>query len=104
MAIHAYSVQDAYTYGFALQERVLSHQTREEWVDVAKRSLRQYGRRSTTTTHTPQRYSATSPSTASATRKFLFGLGLILEGLDQRLPRTRLSSERPLPSPACHGA
>ena len=48
MAAHAYSVQDAYIYGFALQEKALSPDTRED--DV-----------------------------------FLFGLDLILDGLDRRL-------------------
>src|SRR3954454_10449776 len=43
MAIHAYSVQDAYIYGFALQEKTLSHQTREEWKAVARRIIREYG-------------------------------------------------------------
>src|SRR4051812_20712700 len=41
-AIHAYSVQDAYIYGFALQEKTLSNQTREEWMEVARRILREY--------------------------------------------------------------
>jgi AcrR family transcriptional regulator len=89
MAIHAYSVQDAYIYGFALQERVLSHQTREEWVEVAKRSLRQYG----PALDDDYPYSAEvqrhiAEHGFSHQEEFLFGLGLILEGLDQRLPRT----------------
>ncbi len=42
-AIHAYSVQDASVYGYALQEPTLGLDTRDEWRDVANRQLSQRG-------------------------------------------------------------
>jgi hypothetical protein len=38
MAIHAYSVQDAYIYGFALQERDLGLETADSAGEAAQRS------------------------------------------------------------------
>ena len=84
-AIHAYSVQDAYIYGFALQETALGHTTREEWKRVAQRLLRR---------HEP--ILAEYPFSAEVQRhiaavgfshddEFLYGLDLILDGLENRL-------------------
>jgi len=42
MAIHAYSVQDAYIYGFALQEKNLLFESAEESAAVAEKQVRQY--------------------------------------------------------------
>lgn len=39
MAVQAYSVQDAYIYGFALQERNLPYNTREEFAQGAQRRV-----------------------------------------------------------------
>jgi AcrR family transcriptional regulator len=88
-AIHAYSVQDAYIYGFALQEKALGHTTRDEWKQVAERLLRR---------HEP--VLADHPFTAEVQRhiavagfshddEFLFGLDLILDGLERRLAASR---------------
>ncbi|HEX7263838.1 MAG TPA: TetR/AcrR family transcriptional regulator C-terminal domain-containing protein [Candidatus Dormibacteraeota bacterium] len=41
MAIQAYSVQDAYIYGFALQERTLPPGGREDFARVAKKRVRE---------------------------------------------------------------
>jgi AcrR family transcriptional regulator len=87
-AVHAYSVQDAYIYGYALQERTLGLDTREEWREVARRQLGE-----------PDSISDRYPSTTevlhhiaehgfSHDEEFLFGLDLILGGLEQRLPGT----------------
>jgi hypothetical protein len=42
MAIQAYSVQDAYIYGFALQEKSLPFDTPEQGAAVAEEQVRQY--------------------------------------------------------------
>lgn len=39
MAVQAYSVQDAYIYGFALQERNLPYDTQEEFAQAAQRRV-----------------------------------------------------------------
>src|SRR5271165_2781849 len=43
MAIHAYSVQDAYIYGFALQEKDLGFQTRDSAGEAAQRRAQATG-------------------------------------------------------------
>jgi AcrR family transcriptional regulator len=42
MTIHAYSVQDAYIYGFALQEKSLPFESAEESAAVAEKQVRQF--------------------------------------------------------------
>jgi AcrR family transcriptional regulator len=42
MTIHAYSVQDAYIYGFALQEKNLPFESAEESAAVAEEQVRQF--------------------------------------------------------------
>ena len=42
MTIHAYSVQDAYIYGFALQEKSLPFETAEESAAVAEAQVREF--------------------------------------------------------------
>jgi len=84
-AIHAYSVQDAYIYGFALQERTLSHDTREEWVEVAKRILRDYAPVLDDYPATTEVQHHLAAHGFSHDEEFLFGLELILEGLAARL-------------------
>jgi AcrR family transcriptional regulator len=85
MAIHAYSVQDAYIYGFALQEKTLSHQTREEWVEVAKRRLREYGPALDSYPHSADVQHQIAAHGFSHNDEFLFGLDLILDGLERNL-------------------
>lgn len=36
MAVHAYSIQDSFIYGFALQEKTMGHETPEESAQAAK--------------------------------------------------------------------
>ena len=38
MTVHAYSVQDSYIYGFALQEQDLSHESADDFAASAQRS------------------------------------------------------------------
>jgi AcrR family transcriptional regulator len=84
MAIHAYSVQDAYIYGFALQERDLGFETPDSAGEAAQRRAETIG--------ALENY----PHLAEIARKlpgtgydndveFAWGLDLILDGLDQLL-------------------
>lgn len=90
-AIHAYSVQDAYIYGFALQERTLALETREEWVAMAKRNLDEYGPALDAYPATAEVQRHIADHGFSHDEEFLFGLDLILDSLEQRLvgPRRR---------------
>jgi AcrR family transcriptional regulator len=82
MAIHAYSVQDAYIYGFALQEKDLGFQTPESAGEAAQRRAE--------TVRNPDDYPylvevvTRLPETGYDTAaEFAWGLDLILDGLDK---------------------
>ena len=85
-AVHAYSVQDAYIYGFALQEKTLPVDTPGELAEAAESMRRQFNAddyphiAETITEH------VTKPGYDFAD-EFEFGLDLILDGLE-RLRRT----------------
>jgi AcrR family transcriptional regulator len=85
MAIHAYSVQDAYIYGFALQEKTLSHQTREEWKAVARRIIREYGDVLDGYPSSAEVQRHIAEHGFSHEEEFLYGLELILGGLERLL-------------------
>jgi AcrR family transcriptional regulator len=84
MTVHAYSVQDAYIYGFALQERDMSPETADDFAAEAQRQMHDY-----------QAVLADYPHSAEVVggyiarvgydyaSEFVFGLDLILEGLDK---------------------
>lgn len=88
MAVHAYSLQDAYIYGFALQEKTIGFGTREEFAKVATKRVREVEART-------EDVSATYPNLAevvagyvakhgySADDAFVFGLEVILDGLER---------------------
>ena len=83
-AIHAYSVQDAYIYGFALQEKTLGFET-----PAGRRGSREAtgrgDRRRSTTTRTSPRSWRSCPRPGTTTRvEFAWGLDLILDGLERR--------------------
>ena len=42
MTVHAYSVQDAYIYGFALQETDMASETPDDFAAEAQRQMREY--------------------------------------------------------------
>ncbi|MEO6858745.1 MAG: TetR/AcrR family transcriptional regulator C-terminal domain-containing protein [Solirubrobacteraceae bacterium] len=82
MAIHAYSVQDAYIYGFALQERDLGFETPQSAGEAAQRRAETVG--------TPDDYPylvevvTRLPETGyDPALEFAWGLDLILDGLEQ---------------------
>jgi AcrR family transcriptional regulator len=82
MAVHAYSVQDAYIYGFALQERDLGFETPQSAGEAAKKradaigALDEYPYLAEIVTKLP----ATGYDT---TVEFAWGLDLILDGLER---------------------
>jgi AcrR family transcriptional regulator len=82
MAIHAYSVQDAYIYGFALQERDLGFETPQSAGDAARRradaigSLHDYPYLAEVVTRLPQ-------TGYDSAVEFAWGLDLILDGLER---------------------
>jgi AcrR family transcriptional regulator len=82
MAIHAYSVQDAYIYGFALQERDTGFETPDSAGEAARRraetigALEDYPYLVEITTKLPE-------SGYDNAVEFAWGLDLILDGLDR---------------------
>jgi AcrR family transcriptional regulator len=81
-AVHAYSVQDAYIYGFALQEKSMPVDTPGELTEAAKSLRRQFSAdeyphiAETITEHVTQ-------SGYDFADEFEFGLDLILDGLER---------------------
>jgi AcrR family transcriptional regulator len=86
-AIHAYSVQDAYIYGFALQERDMGFETPDSAGDAAQRraqkigALEDYPYLVEIATKLPE-------SGYDSGVEFAWGLDLILDGLEQLRHRT----------------
>jgi AcrR family transcriptional regulator len=84
--VHAYSVQDAYIYGFALQEKALPEEldTPEGGAAVAARQMsREVADAYPYTFEMVAGHIATSGY--QFTKEFEFGLDLILDGLERRL-------------------
>jgi AcrR family transcriptional regulator len=81
-AVHAYSVQDAYIYGFALQEKTLPVDTPGELAEAAESMRRQFSAdeyphiAETITEHVTK-------SGYDFADEFEFGLDLILDGLER---------------------
>jgi AcrR family transcriptional regulator len=82
MAVHAYSVQDAYIYGFALQEKDLAFETPDSAGEAAQRrvetigALENYPYLVEIATKLPE-------SGYDNAVEFAWGLDLILDGLDR---------------------
>lgn len=88
MAVQAYSAQDAYIYGFALQEKNLPYETRAEFAEVAQQRVNDVESKI-------ENVRAAFPHLAevvagyvskqgySFTEAFDFGLDVILDGLDR---------------------
>jgi len=83
MTIQAYSVQDAYIYGFALQETDMSPETADDFAAVAEQQMDTY---TDVLADFPNLVEVVGGHVARAgydyATEFLFGLDLILEGLD----------------------
>jgi AcrR family transcriptional regulator len=86
MTVHAYSVQDAYIYGFALQESDMSSETPEDFAAEAQRQMREYDEM---LANFPHLVEVVGGHVAKAgydyDAEFLFGLDVILDGLERLL-------------------
>jgi AcrR family transcriptional regulator len=87
-AIHAYSVQDAYIYGFAQQEKTLGFQTPDDAGAAAQRRAQANGALSDYP-YLAEIATKLSESGYDNAIEFAWGLDLILDGLDRhrRAPR-----------------
>jgi AcrR family transcriptional regulator len=84
LTVHAYSVLDAYIYGFALQETDMSPETADDFAAEAQRQMEEYAALLADYPYLVEvvgGYVAKSGYDYAA--EFLFGLDLILEGLDK---------------------
>jgi AcrR family transcriptional regulator len=86
MTVRAMSVQDAYIYGFALQQTDMSSQTAEDFAAEAQRQLVVYA---DALADYPHLVEVVGGYVAKAgydyDREFLFGLDVILDGLERLL-------------------
>src|SRR3954462_2056207 len=84
MTVHAYSVQDAYIYGFALQEQDMSPETSEDFAAEAGRQMQDY---EAVLADFPNLREVVGGYVATHgydyATEFVFGLDLILDGLDR---------------------
>jgi AcrR family transcriptional regulator len=85
MTIHAYSVQDSYIYGFALQEADMSPETSDDFAAVAEQQMDTY---KDVLADYPHLVEVVGGHVAKAgydyATEFLFGLDLILDGLERQ--------------------
>jgi len=84
MTVHAYSVLDAYIYGFALQETDMSSETADDFAAEAQRQMHEY---EAVLADYPHLVEVVGGYVAKAgydyATEYLFGLDLILDGLDR---------------------
>jgi AcrR family transcriptional regulator len=92
MTVHAYSVQDAYIYGFLLQETDMASETPDDFAAEAQRQMDAY---QDVLAGYPNLVEVVGGHVAKSgydyAAEFLFGLDLILDGLD----RLRASASPP---------
>ena len=82
MAVHAYSVQDAYIYGFALQEKDLGLETPESAGEAAQRRADRIGALDDYP-HLAEVVTTLPGSGYDSALEFAWGIDLILDGLDR---------------------
>jgi AcrR family transcriptional regulator len=80
-AVHAYNLLDAYTYGFALQEKTIPFETPEESVEMAELTIGERGAEFPYLAEVMSEF-ATSGG-YDYTEEFEFGLDFILDGLER---------------------
>src|SRR5215210_1607359 len=82
--VHAYSVLDAYIYGFALQEQDMSSESADDFAAEAQRQMHEY---QAVLAEYPHLVEVVGGYVAKAgydyATEFLFGLDLILDGLER---------------------
>ena len=84
MAVHAYSVQDAYIYGFALQQTDMSSETPEDFAAEARRQMTEYENVMADYPHLVEVVGGyIAKSGYDYDSEFLFGLDVILDGLER---------------------
>jgi hypothetical protein len=82
--VHAYSVQDAYIYGFLLQETDTSPETADQFAAEAQRQTDAYEDLLADYPHLAEVVGGHVAKVGyDAATEFLFGLDLILDGLDR---------------------
>ncbi|HEY7621966.1 MAG TPA: TetR/AcrR family transcriptional regulator [Solirubrobacteraceae bacterium] len=88
MAVHAYSIQDAYIYGFALQQTDMSSETPEDFAAEARRQMADY---QAVLADYPHLVRVVGGHVAKVgydyDTEFLFGLDVILDGLQRLLDK-----------------
>ena len=85
MTVHAYSVQDAYIYGFALQETDMASETPDDFAAEAQRQMREYEALLAEYPHLVEVVGGyVAKSGYDYGTEFVFGLDLILDALDKR--------------------
>jgi AcrR family transcriptional regulator len=83
MTVHAYSVQDAYIYGFALQESDMSSESADDFAAEAQRQMHEYQAVLADYPHLVEVVGGhVAKSGYDYATEFLFGLDLILDALD----------------------
>ena len=94
MTVHAYSVQDAYIYGFALQEQDMSSESADDFAAEAQRQMHEYQAVLADFPHLIEVVGGyVAKSGYDYGTEFLFGLDLILDGLDKHREEPRPSVE-----------
>ena len=84
MTVHAYSVQDAYIYGFALQETDMASETPDDFAAEAQRQMREYEAALAQYPHLVEVVGGhVAKSGYDYATEFVFGLDLILDALDR---------------------
>ena len=85
MTVHAYSVLDAYIYGFALQETDMSPETADDFAAEAQRQMQEYEAVLANYPHLVEVVGGyVAESGYDYATEFVFGLDLILDALEQR--------------------
>jgi AcrR family transcriptional regulator len=84
MTVHAYSVQDAYIYGFLLQETDMSSETPDDFAAEAQRQMDAYEDVLAAYPHLVEVVGGyVAKEGYDYAKEFIFGLDLILDGLDR---------------------
>jgi AcrR family transcriptional regulator len=85
--VHAYSVQDAYIYGFLLQETDMTPRTADDFAAEAQRQMDAYQEQLAAYPHLAEVVGGHVAKVGyDYAKEFLFGLDLILDGLDRLRP------------------
>jgi AcrR family transcriptional regulator len=84
--VHAYSIQDSYIYGFVLQETDMASETTDDFAAEARRQMDAYAEQLAAYPHLVEVVGGHVAKVGyDYDTEFLFGLDLILEGLDRHL-------------------